>query len=283
VQDAGPALLRAPLRFVLLAVAALTLAFAPSGRVHDPGAGNPSAVALHAAHIWVGEEIDPVPDTVAPERLPDARASRIRTGTEVSSHRMPGEPATAAAPAAAEEKAITAPAGPDASDMAAAEPASHSPPREAVPRTSTPGSAKGPGGRQVRLAIRPWGEVYVDGHKVGITPPLKSLRLAPGRHVVTVRNGTLPAYRRELVVRSGDAAVVLEHRFGCVQTRDLRCPEADDTPLLASSRFHPRTTHDRVGSDTRILGRIGRPPLAAGFPRQRRDAPDQEAVAARAH
>jgi hypothetical protein len=198
---------------------------------------------------------------------------------------MPAEPASAAAPAASEdeEKASTAPPGPGVSHAAPAQPASQSPHREAVPRASTPGAAQGPGARPVRLAIRPWGEVYVDGRKVGITPPLKALRLAPGRHVVTIRNGTSPAYRRELVLRPGAATVVLEHRFGCVQTRDLRCPEADDTPLLASSQFRPRTTHDRVASDTPIVGRVGRPALAAGLPAQRRDTPDQEAVAARAH
>jgi hypothetical protein len=281
--DAGPALLRAPMRFVLLAAAALALALAPTGRVHDPGGADPSAAALYAAHVSAGGEIAPVPDTAALDRLPEARASRKRTGAPAPSHPMSSEPVTAAAPAAFQERAATTPAIPIASDAATAHPARPSPPSDPADRASTPGSAKGSGGRQVRLAIRPWGEVYVDGRKVGITPPLKSLRLAPGRHVVTIRNGTLPAYRRELVVRSGTSAVVLEHRFGCVQTRDLRCPEADDTPLLASSRFHPRTTHDRVRSGTPTVGRIGRPPLAAGLPERSRETPEQEAVAARAH
>ena len=36
--------------------------------------------------------------------------------------------------------------------------------------------------------VRPWGEVTVDGRKVGLTPPLKVLQLPPGQHVIAIRN-----------------------------------------------------------------------------------------------
>ncbi len=52
----------------------------------------------------------------------------------------------------------------------------------------------------VFLAVRPWGEVYVDGNKVGVTPPLKHLLLAPGERVITIRNGLSPVYRRQVTV-----------------------------------------------------------------------------------
>lgn len=38
------------------------------------------------------------------------------------------------------------------------------------------------------LRIRPWGIVYVDGVRRGISPPLKQLVLAPGRHTLRVTN-----------------------------------------------------------------------------------------------
>ena len=38
------------------------------------------------------------------------------------------------------------------------------------------------------LRIRPWGIVYVDGVRRGISPPLKQLVLAPGRHALRVTN-----------------------------------------------------------------------------------------------
>jgi PEGA domain len=41
----------------------------------------------------------------------------------------------------------------------------------------------------VALAITPGGEVLVDGQVRGMTPPLKALELAPGRHTIVVRTG----------------------------------------------------------------------------------------------
>ncbi len=41
----------------------------------------------------------------------------------------------------------------------------------------------------VALAVTPGGEVLVDGKVRGMTPPLKTLELAPGRHTIVVRTG----------------------------------------------------------------------------------------------
>jgi len=41
----------------------------------------------------------------------------------------------------------------------------------------------------VALAITPGGEVTVDGHIQGLTPPLKTLELSPGRHTIVVSTG----------------------------------------------------------------------------------------------
>jgi len=40
----------------------------------------------------------------------------------------------------------------------------------------------------VSLRIRPWGVVFVDGVKRGISPPVKQLVMAPGRHAIRVTN-----------------------------------------------------------------------------------------------
>jgi len=55
----------------------------------------------------------------------------------------------------------------------------------------------------LQLAIEPWGEVYVDGSKRGISPPLKSLNLAPGKHQIMVRNSTFEPYKLTVDVQSG--------------------------------------------------------------------------------
>lgn len=64
----------------------------------------------------------------------------------------------------------------------------------------------------VRLAISPWGEVLVDGRRVGVTPPMNQLNLPPGRHTITIRNEGAPDFRQTLVVQSGKA-VTLKHQF----------------------------------------------------------------------
>jgi class 3 adenylate cyclase len=60
----------------------------------------------------------------------------------------------------------------------------------------------------VKLAIQPWGEIYVDGSKHGISPPLKSLSLAPGKHRIEVRNGEFAPYKETLEVKSGGESTV---------------------------------------------------------------------------
>ncbi|HEX7636083.1 MAG TPA: PEGA domain-containing protein [Noviherbaspirillum sp.] len=60
----------------------------------------------------------------------------------------------------------------------------------------------------VKLAIQPWAEIYVDGSKRGISPPLKSLELAPGKHKIEVRNGQFMPYKETVEVKSGGEATV---------------------------------------------------------------------------
>ena len=60
--------------------------------------------------------------------------------------------------------------------------------------------------------IMPWGEVYVDGRKRGVSPPLKSLEVSPGKHRIEIRNTTLPAHARTIEVHKGER-VIIEHDF----------------------------------------------------------------------
>jgi len=74
------------------------------------------------------------------------------------------------------------------------------------------------------LAIKPWGEVYVDGTKIGVTPPLKRLELAPGFRLITVTNSSLPRYQARLSVEPG-ARVTVAHDFECISNREKSCRE----------------------------------------------------------
>lgn len=61
---------------------------------------------------------------------------------------------------------------------------------------------------QVRLDIRPWGEVWINGIARGISPPVKEVRLIPGKYQVVLRNADLPPYRATLEVKAGKPAVI---------------------------------------------------------------------------
>jgi len=62
------------------------------------------------------------------------------------------------------------------------------------------------------LAIAPWGEVFLDGSSVGVSPPLNRIELAPGKHSVEVRNASFPAYTVQIETETGKT-LVLQHRF----------------------------------------------------------------------
>ncbi|OWT67334.1 MULTISPECIES: hypothetical protein [unclassified Achromobacter] len=60
----------------------------------------------------------------------------------------------------------------------------------------------------VRIDVRPWGEIIVDGVARGVSPPLKELRLAPGKHSVIIKNTGLPNFRMTLEVKAGTPATI---------------------------------------------------------------------------
>ena len=64
----------------------------------------------------------------------------------------------------------------------------------------------------VELAIKPRGEVFVDGVARGRTPPLRELKLPPGKHVVVVRHPGLAPYEARLDVKPGERTTV-SHTF----------------------------------------------------------------------
>jgi hypothetical protein len=65
----------------------------------------------------------------------------------------------------------------------------------------------------VVLKIKPWGEVYVDGKMVGVSPPLTKLQVPLGEHVVEVRNTTFPVNTRVINLKSG-MKVTVKYKFG---------------------------------------------------------------------
>jgi hypothetical protein len=71
-------------------------------------------------------------------------------------------------------------------------PAAPQPPSTALiparPNAAAPATGASSGSATYRLNIQPWGVVYVDGVDRGVSPPVKRLALAPGRHTIRIAN-----------------------------------------------------------------------------------------------
>jgi serine/threonine-protein kinase len=93
--------------------------------------------------------------------------------------------------------------------MAASQPAAAPIPAAAV-ADQAPAATK-PMAR-LTLAVTPWGEVFVDGKRKGITPPMAEIQLAPGKHAIEIRNTTFQPYRRTVELGAG-GRLKIKHKF----------------------------------------------------------------------
>lgn len=95
---------------------------------------------------------------------------------------------------------------PDAVPAKAAE----TPPQATVAATSPP--VETPVEGVVKLDIKPWGTVVVDGVTRGVSPPIKQLQLPVGSHTVEIANPPAAPLKRVIDV-ARDAPVTLSHTF----------------------------------------------------------------------
>jgi class 3 adenylate cyclase len=118
-----------------------------------------------------------------------------------------------ASAAAASVKAVVTPEAP----KPRAEPAAEKPqPQKKVlarlqEKKAERAAAAGQAGK-LELTISPWGEVVIDGKKRGISPPLRSIALAPGAHTIEIRNSTFRSRVERVQVKAGEA-VQIRHTF----------------------------------------------------------------------
>jgi hypothetical protein len=106
---------------------------------------------------------------------------------------------------AAEPAPPAEPAGPPPAEARPAPP-------PAARRAPAAAAAPPPADGLVSLAIAPWGEVLVNGEPRGVSPPLTTLRLAPGSYSIEVRNGDAPPLKAQVEIRAGQTQT-LRHRF----------------------------------------------------------------------
>ena len=77
-------------------------------------------------------------------------------------------------------------------------------------RTQPPGVVVTPNGNVYKLQIQPWGTVYVDGVDRGVSPPVKRLTLAPGRHTLRITNPNFQERVIEVDTATGDGQISVD-------------------------------------------------------------------------
>lgn len=64
----------------------------------------------------------------------------------------------------------------------------------------------------VLLAISPWGEVYIDGISVGVSPPVNEIKVMPGRRAIEIRNGDFPPFIQRVKLKARQK-IKIRHKF----------------------------------------------------------------------
>ncbi len=152
---------------------------------------------------------------------PEAPAPTVKAPVITKSTAPAAEPKVAAAPApvpAPKEKAAGSTArdrAAAATDKAARQAAATRPSEPTPTPTPTPAAAAAaeavePG--LLAFAISPWGEVYIDGKKLGVSPPLQEIQIGAGRHRIEIKNTTFPPHVQNVEVKTGER-IRIRHLF----------------------------------------------------------------------
>lgn len=132
----------------------------------------------------------PAPRAAAPAPADPAATDPVAVAPTMEPDPAPSEPVAPPPPTSPTTPAV-APAAPPA-------------PAPKDPVTSARG--------RLRLAVLPWGEVYVNGRRRGVTPPLRVLELPPGTYRIEIRNAGFPPHVRTVKIESG-RSVSVSYRF----------------------------------------------------------------------
>jgi class 3 adenylate cyclase len=175
----------------------------PTAPQEPRGAATPSADPPPAAPAATSPAAaPPEPASEAPQRLKVPRpAAPPRQSEPQRTARMEAE-APAGAVQTARVKDLEAP-------VKAKEIATLSRAKEPEPAAPAPVS---PRDAVINIVALPWAEVYVDGARHGVSPPLRAIPIKPGRHRIELRNTAFPTYVETVELKSG-AEVSVRHRF----------------------------------------------------------------------
>jgi serine/threonine protein kinase len=100
----------------------------------------------------------------------------------------------------------TAPSGANGAPSVATPTTPPATPKPEVEHASAPVAAN------YKLQIKPWGALFVDGRSLGVSPPLKQVRLTPGKHKIRIVNPSFPEYSATIEVGKNKSGAI-EHVF----------------------------------------------------------------------
>jgi class 3 adenylate cyclase len=164
-----------------------------SSRAELPPPANPTEVAASKA-LEPAPSTQPVQTVTPPQRTTaPAHQAQAKPPAETAAPRTTTAPRAARPDTKAKEERENAAADPKESEtVALAAPA----PRDA----------------SIKILAFPWAEVYIDGQRQGVSPPLRAIPVKPGRHRVELRNSSFPAHSETVEAKSG-AEISVRHRF----------------------------------------------------------------------
>lgn len=147
--------------------------------------------------VWVMYPQSPQPPAELAAVVPERATASAEPAAALAEPTAPVQPPDLMPPVDLAIPAVL----PDADTDAMAEPSSTPSPVPAPPAKAT-----------LALAVSPWGEVYVNGKSVGVSPPLTALQLDAGRHRVEIRNEALEPYRMTVNLKPGKP-LKIKHKF----------------------------------------------------------------------
>jgi len=181
----------------------------------------PAMIVTFAAVVTLSntrKQAAPIPEQAAvadigeaPTTAPAQAPSKVETQSTPAQLAAPDSP-----PAAKEQPSIPASskAKPSAKEQAAKEKAKQKREKEKLAGTDVEEKTKPSAAQQtsVTFAISPWGEVFVDGARQGVSPPLRELSLSPGKHTILIVNETFKPYSKTIEAVPG-ASIKIKFKF----------------------------------------------------------------------
>jgi len=146
----------------------------------------------------------PAPKDKAPPVITKSTAPVPKPKVAAAPAPVPASRGKAADLTARERAAAAIAANENAPRQAAANQPARPAPESAEAEAAEPGL--------LAFAITPWGEVYVDGKKLGVSPPLQEIQIGSGQHRVEIRNTNFPPHVQSVEVKSGER-IRIRHLF----------------------------------------------------------------------